>query len=195
MRVVTLFEPATQQFLSEHFVLVTHNQMPELYCSSSTIDATVSNAYPSEQLAAAHEGAGGGNVRSFFCTADGRVVNYVAGFWGPSRFLAEANWSLDRMRTDAATTARDHREQIDDYERQRDAIATPDEVAKLATALTQGSSGNATQETLATIRKVKALNRLARSHRESQPLLHQPIRSVLQQIEDDIYIKGQLGCE
>lgn len=195
MRVVTLFEPTTQKYLGEQFVLVTHNQLPQLYCTSSTIDATRENPYPPEQLAVAHEGAGGGNVRSFFCTPDGRVVNYVAGFWGPRRFLAEADWSLTRMKSDAATVARDHRELIDVYERDRDELASPEEVAKMASTLVHGSTGAVTEETRKTIRQVKALNRLARSHREVHTLLHQNVSDVLRQIEDDIYIKGQLGCE
>ena len=195
MRVVTLFEPNTQKYLAEHFVLVTHNQLPGLYCSSSTIDATAANPYPPEQLAVAHEGAGGGNVRSYFCTPDGRVVNYVAGFWEPERFLNEADWALARLAQDAASTARDHRQRIDDYQQQRNAVATPEEVEQMAAALTQSTR----ESTLADIHKklliVKAFNRLARSHREVQPLLHQSVAEVLRRVEDDIYIKGTLGCD
>jgi hypothetical protein len=65
--------------------LVWHNQSPELYAERGEQEK------PTEaQVAAYPEGGGGGNVRTFFCSADGNVVTYLEGFWQPASFLREA---------------------------------------------------------------------------------------------------------
>ena len=37
----------------------------------------------------------GGNVASYFCTPDGRVIDAVAGPVGADKLLAEAKWAVD----------------------------------------------------------------------------------------------------
>jgi hypothetical protein len=85
MRHVTFAEPELVDYLNRHFVLVWHNQSPELYAEGGkqeTPSASQAAAYP--------EGGGGGNVRCYFCSADGRVATYLEGYWQPASFLTEA---------------------------------------------------------------------------------------------------------
>ena len=63
MRVVTLEDKESLRALAKDFVLVTHNQLPELYCTSGTVDATARGSYPAAQMARVSEGAGGSNIR------------------------------------------------------------------------------------------------------------------------------------
>jgi hypothetical protein len=204
MRVGTLEDPVTLRFLAERFVLVTHNQLPQLYCSGSTVDTTTTNPYPKEQMAQAPEGSGGGNVRSYFCTPDGRVVSYIAGRWGREKFLAEARWALERMDEveQRPELLRAHRRMSFQYASARDSQVSPEELEEIIeasiTAKPQAVDGRDAAEIA---RRWKlyhlaaAYNRLIRSHHEVREILMLPIDEVLQKVEDDVYIKGAIGCD
>jgi hypothetical protein len=56
----------------------------------------------------------GGNVASYFCTPEGRVVNAVLGPVEAGELLREANWSLDIYDTIRAAEPADAREQLAD---------------------------------------------------------------------------------
>jgi hypothetical protein len=43
-------------------------------------------------------GAGGTNVKIFFCTPDGRILNYLQGHWTPKEFTDHAAFSLELMK-------------------------------------------------------------------------------------------------
>ena len=65
-RAKTLADPAVRTLLSRRFVLAMHNQVPDLYCNNSVDPGT--DRYPREQVDRCPEGAGGGNLRVFFCS-------------------------------------------------------------------------------------------------------------------------------
>ncbi|MCI0461204.1 MAG: hypothetical protein L0Z62_30015 [Gemmataceae bacterium] len=77
-------------YLKDNFVLLWHNQAPE----GPGIEGA-QQAYTPEQARAYPEGGGGGNVRSYFCTPDGKVVYYLEGYWGFERYLAEARFGRE----------------------------------------------------------------------------------------------------
>ncbi len=164
---------------------MTHNQLPELYCSSGTVDP---QDYPADQLRCVTEGAGGGNVLSYFCTSSGQVVGYLAGYWRPSRYLEETRWALARMSQSREALARPHGVRASRLQQERDALHPPDQVQQL---LASGPPARRAQ----VFAEVAAFNRLGRSHRESRETLHWPIRKVLQKVEDEVYTKGALGCD
>lgn len=111
----TLRDPRVREALSK-YVLVTHNQLPELYCNN-TVDARSfgqrnfgaadgrrglfsdppirrgSEApklqYPDDQVDRCPEGAGGGNVRLYLCAPGGQVRRMLLGYWKPERLLEE----------------------------------------------------------------------------------------------------------
>jgi hypothetical protein len=84
MRTVTFADIQVIQVLQKHFVLVWHNQSPEFFSEGVQEPATP------EQAKAYPEGAGGGNVRTYFCTPNGQMVYYLQGFWRTERFVEEA---------------------------------------------------------------------------------------------------------
>jgi hypothetical protein len=190
MRVGTLFEPETAAFLDRHFVLVRHNQLPQLYCGDG-ID--VSKKYSPEQLATAVDGSGGGNVRSYFCTADGRVINYVAGRWSPEKFLREARWALKHKDRGLADLSKAHDKLGTSYQRSRDREIPPAEM-EWATNAAVADHDNATRQRAAVIRRhAMAYNRMIRSHREAHTILLRDVMEVLRKVEQEIYTKGALG--
>jgi hypothetical protein len=76
--------------LKEHFVSIWHNQSPELYAVKGRQEV-----FTPAQLKAYPEGGGGGNVRSYFCAADGTVLYYLQGYWNTGRYLAEARFARE----------------------------------------------------------------------------------------------------
>jgi hypothetical protein len=84
--VKTLSDPRVQEALRP-YALVTHNQLPELYCNN-TVDPGV-DRYPDDQVDRCPEGAGGGNVRLYVCEPGGRIRRLLLGYWKPERFLEE----------------------------------------------------------------------------------------------------------
>lgn len=194
MRACTLTDPATLAALSRQFVLVTHNQLPELYCSAATVDVAT---YPAAQLANVTEGAGGNNIRTYFCTPEGRVVGFLAGMWRPPRYRAEAAWALARMGDGAAALAAAHRAHADAIRARRDARHPPAAVRQLLAQLASQAPTSPAERArrFTAYRSVAAFNRLIRSHHESAPLLGREITGVLRQVEDEVYTRGTLGCD
>jgi hypothetical protein len=88
MRAVTFADLNLVEYLQQNFVLLWHNQSAELPGI-----AGVQQKYTPEQAKAYPEGGGGGNVRTYFCTADGAVAYYLEGYWGSERYLAEARFA------------------------------------------------------------------------------------------------------
>lgn len=183
---VTLLDQKTDEFLARNFVLLAHNQVPKLYTPGHSIE------YSDEQVARAIEGSGGANVRAYFCTADGRVVGYLSGMWGPVRFGDESRWALQHIDDDPQTLKVAHEKRGKEYKQQRDKLAEPAIVDALIQAPVpcEPSEKKAAGDLL---RKVSAFNRLIRSHDESEILLDQHIGEVLRNVEEEVYTKGALG--
>jgi hypothetical protein len=91
MRTVTFADLDVVDRVKKNFVAVWHNQSPELYSSGPAKQ----EKYTTDQVRAYPQGGGGGNVRSYFCTPDGKVLYYLEGFWTKERYLAEAGFARD----------------------------------------------------------------------------------------------------
>ena len=85
MREYTLKDPDVARFLNDRFVTVWVNQIPGLYCASHS----PTNKFPIEMVDKCPEGAGGGNVRIFVCSADGKLESVLMGYWKKETFLRE----------------------------------------------------------------------------------------------------------
>lgn len=216
MRVDTLEQKHVESYLADNFVLVAHNQLPQLYCScqsGKTPSNTGQNKYPEKQKQLVYEGAGGGNVRTFCCTPDGHVVHYLAGYWKEKQFRFETDWSLTQIAalgtipwwTDDALTASlkaEHEKQLAVEETKRDQFMSPEEIEALIQALNQakreqakGVTGGPEQtKNAAAFHRLTGLNRLIRNRREAKDFVGRPIESVLHQIEEEVYTKGSVGC-
>lgn len=83
MRTVTFSQPAVIRELDDHWVSTWFDQAKD----SRRARYEMQSEEVLHQLA---DGAGGGNVRTFFCDSKGRIVHYVQGFYGPESFLREA---------------------------------------------------------------------------------------------------------
>ena len=157
----TLADPEVKRFLKKNFsVLAFHNQMPELYCSTSVDPGN----YPEEMVENCSEGAGGGNVRSFICSRDGRVISVTLGYWKKEKFIREMQHTFVMYDRE---TERVHPMWIDRHKELRKKETEPYRIA------------------------VQSL--LIRSHEESLRDLGKPIRKVLRTIEEEIYTKGAIG--
>jgi hypothetical protein len=99
MRTVTFAEPRVVDYLKRHFVLLWHNQAPERPSSPPADAGQQVEAYP--------EGSGGGNLRTYFCTADGKICYYLEGYWGHERCQEHAQRGHDRGRDLNALPAAD----------------------------------------------------------------------------------------
>lgn len=61
------------------------NQIPGLYCASHA----PTNKFPAEMVEKCPEGAGGGNVRMFVCTPEGKIEACLLGYWRKESLLRE----------------------------------------------------------------------------------------------------------
>ena len=186
MRVVTLFDPETADFLADHFVLLAHNQVPKLYTPERKIAD-----YSEAQVARAIEGSGGGNVRAYFCTADGRLVSYLSGWWRPKRFKSECRWALSRISDKSDDLKAEHEKRAKEFTSERDKAVDPATVETMIAAIPCEPSDKASISER--LRTVAAFNRLIRSHEEAVQLLDQPIQDILLRLEEEVYTKGALG--
>jgi hypothetical protein len=92
--VVTLKDPGVVSYLRANYVVAWSNLLPELYGNSDpSIPPPAS--YDTRALATTPEGAGGGNIRAYFCRPDGKIVHLTVGYWKPERFLLEARFARD----------------------------------------------------------------------------------------------------
>src|SRR5262245_9861530 len=105
MRAETLSHAEVVGFLNEQFVIGWSNLLPELYGNADP-NAPPPKAYNSEHLRSVPEGAGGGNIRCYFCNAEGKIVHQVVGYWKPERFLEETRFALALLTKSPAELAR-----------------------------------------------------------------------------------------
>jgi len=226
MRVDTLEKKQVLNNLSKHFVLVAHNQLPQLYCSCQSpaetsdpnqqnVDPTAPKQYPKNQMALVSEGAGGGNIRTFFCMPDGRVINYLAGYWKEEQYRRETDWSLKQIsaiqKSESAQWWKDnpllaelkseHDRKLDQKTTERDEFMSPTEVDALVRELSPTKSEpedppnmERRTENSKNFNRLMRFNRLIRSGREAKDFVGRPVQSVLQQVEEEVYTKGAVGC-
>ena len=157
------------------FVCVKVNIVPGLLLGGAS-------HHSEELLAQFPEGGGGGNVRSLFCTTDGRIVSEVKGFWGPERYTFEAEQALSVIRSS--------REDIAAFHGQHETMHRLDAqmVESQRAALTEPEPKPSPWA-----RRIAALNRMARSHRESIELLDTPVEEYLDRVADEVWTKGNVG--
>ena len=161
----TLPDPEVASRLAKNYVLALHNQLPELYCNN-TVDPGVNN-YPGDMVDRCPEGAGGGNIRTYVCTPDGRVLHLTLGYWKKDRFLAEL----------------DHAEEV---------YALRDEPEKARRSHARCSRNHQLKRTGGPLAQAQD-NMFLRSHGEAIDDFGKPIVEVLNRIEDEIYLLGRIG--
>jgi hypothetical protein len=102
MRTVTFADLSVIDDLKKNFILLWHNQSVDAFAMGG-----VQQKYTPEQVKAYPEGGGGGNVRTYFCTPDGKVLYYLQGFWRDERYRAEADFARQLAARAAAATKED----------------------------------------------------------------------------------------
>lgn len=92
------------EYLNKNFVLLWENRLDvEGYAA---LHGLILNREPEhfrpEQVMDYAEGRGGDSARTYFCTADGKVVYQLSGFWKAPRYLAEARFARDLIGSSSA---------------------------------------------------------------------------------------------
>jgi len=94
----TLTDLELVDFLNANFVLVWHNHLPEIDAGPDLLLPEWPTRFTDEQIQAYRPGKFAGNVRMFFCTANGRVLHYVEGFQSTRAVRDEARFALTMSR-------------------------------------------------------------------------------------------------
>ncbi|HZN40866.1 MAG TPA: hypothetical protein VFD82_18820 [Planctomycetota bacterium] len=94
---MTFSDPEVQKVLDTQFVLTWHNQAQDLFPGKPGSPGDHQPAVSEHYLRTFPDGAGGGNVRMFFCTADARIVHSIEGYYRPATFLAEVAFAQQLM--------------------------------------------------------------------------------------------------
>ena len=89
LRTVTFSDPEVRRVLDTQFTLTWFNQAKDLFPGEPGAPGDRQPAVSEHYLRTFPDGAGGGNVRMFFCTPDARVVHSIEGCYRPQTFLAE----------------------------------------------------------------------------------------------------------
>jgi hypothetical protein len=93
MRAVTFSEKETKRLLSERFVCTWYNQARREFPRRPPKDWKPASG----EDPPLPDGAGGGNVKLFFCAPDGRILSYWRGVANPGSFARQARLALDLM--------------------------------------------------------------------------------------------------
>lgn len=94
MRTVTFADPDTTDRMNRDFVLIWSNQQPELISGKASDPNQAQAPFSAEEAKQYPLGGGGGNIRSYFCDSDGRVLYYLEGYWNSARYLHECEFAL-----------------------------------------------------------------------------------------------------
>lgn len=172
---MTFSDPSVQDLLARSFVCVKVNLVPSLKLGRA--------AHHSEELLAQFpEGGGGGNVRSIFCTRDGRIVSEVKGFWGPERYTSEVVQTLSVIDATKDDIAAFHGQHVTMHKFEAQMVESQQAALEVPEPKPSPSA-----------RRIAALNRMSRSHRESIDILDTPVEEYLDRIADEVWTKGNVG--
>ena len=177
MRAETLADAEVVGLLRQRFTLAWVNLYPELFGVADPNAAPPK--YAKAQTDDLPEGAGGGNIRCYFCTPDGRIVHQTLGLWRPERFQEECRFALslpdDAAKLRAAQSKHAAKVQAEwAAARERAGKSTDWRDPKLSAAAGCGVRVRGTDELLADLLK--------------------PVGEVIDRRRDEVFTKGALGC-
>ncbi|MBY0527673.1 MAG: hypothetical protein K2R98_30020 [Gemmataceae bacterium] len=180
MRADTLASAEVIGYLNEHYVIAWSNLLPELYGNADP-NAPPPPKYNPEHVKSVPEGAGGGNIRIYFCNPQGRVLHQVIGYWKPDRFLDEARFaaSLFAMSPDRVIKVQTQRREELEKEQATAMAALPVEPKR-----NDPAARCAAQVGL----RCRAANDLRKE-------LHADIEDLLDRRREEVYTKGAVGCD
>jgi hypothetical protein len=183
MRTVTFADVELIDYLRQNFVLVWHNQAPE----GPGIEG-VQQRYTPAQAQAYPEGGGGGNVRSYFCTPDGKVVYFLQGYWRHDRYLAEARFARELTPKVAALPQGQRAEAA-----RRSLAARRGEVASLRQKLQQQHPQEFAKKVYesAVRRREAALGLLDQTLLASNDLTSRPVELILRELTLQNALRGE----
>ena len=103
MRTVTFSRPDVQALLDDRFVSTWFNQAPNVFPVGSS--ESQKSSYPKSYYTNFPDGAGGANVKLFFCTPDGKIVHFAQGYLKPETLRVEAEFALQLLKLKDPTKA------------------------------------------------------------------------------------------
>ncbi|MBI4587757.1 MAG: hypothetical protein HY725_02870 [Candidatus Rokubacteria bacterium] len=168
MRTVTFADPATVDRMNRDFVLLWSNQQPDLVNGVPTSPEQAQAPWSQEEARMYPLGGGGGNLRTFFCDADGRVLHYLEGYWTPEVYGREMEFATGLSLADDLETRLAARKV--EIERRQEELLASSEAARARPGTTEES------------RQAAALGLLARTFDTGAQYLRQPIDPVLERI-------------
>ncbi len=183
MRSVVFADLPMVEFLKDNFVTVWHNQSPELFA----VKGGQEKCTP-EQAKAYPQGGGGGNVRSFFCTPDGKVLYYLEGFWGQERYRDEAKVAQKLLVKTKALAAAERDETIKKALEER-SRAIADERQAIRKAHPKEFEGKF--EPTEVRKREAALGLLENTIKLSLPMTGKPLQPILDKIRQDNIRNGK----
>lgn len=151
-----------------------HNLLPELY--SDSVESL--KGYSPEHVAAVPEGAGGGNIRIYFCTPEGKVIHQVIGYWKPDSLLQEIRFARMLLAQPAALRSLH-------AERRKELDALRLEANAAVPAQPQRNDPAA--------RRAAQLNLRVRAAVETATDLFSDLGQVLDRRREEVYSKGAVG--
>lgn len=114
MRAVTFAQKDVIEFVDANFVATWYNQDPRTYpptspgavnsniaCNCLAPQGIARGAEARQALVKANNlppGTGATNVKIFFCTHDGKILNYLQGHWTPKEFVQHARFALSLLK-------------------------------------------------------------------------------------------------
>ncbi len=180
MRADTLAAAEVVGTLDSHFIIAWHNLLPELYGKASPT-AAAPPRYTPENVRAVPEGSGGGNIRVYFCTPQGRVVHETIGYWKQHAFLGEVRVALDLLSQS--------RDQAERFHRERQRALTGQQEAALAALASQPERNDPE------VRRAALLGLRLRAAAAIRQDLYVDVEVLMDRRREEVYTKGAVGCD
>ncbi|GEM_PF-6723741 len=168
MRTVTFADPAIVDRMNRDFVLVWSNQQPDLVNGVPTSPEQAQAPWSQEEAMMYPLGGGGGNLRTFFCDPDGRVLHYLEGYWTPEMYGSEMGFAAGLSLADDLETRLTSRKA--EVARRQEELLQASEAARSRPGTTEES------------KQVAALGLLAQTFDAGVQFVRQPIDPVLERI-------------
>ena len=118
MRTVTFADIDLVTKINSTVIPVWNNQNPQAALGLKNA-AAIQPKPTRQQIDVYPQGGGGGNMRAYFCTPEGKVFHYVQGYWSSKNFANEIAFAIEQFAIAKENSSKMNRDEVIDKIKRR----------------------------------------------------------------------------